>query len=366
MMTARLRFLVLLCLTLVTPLLVDAQDGELPDEFVSERGFLVRHPVGWVFVENDLLITFGTNRDSVQLGAPLQSGETRTNLIVVAPGDIDFVQRGATALSLLNQMRNLPSADTCADFGDVDFVLSGAHIVYYAEQTCATYDNISMVVAVNDQYFAMLAGTVLHGELDDFRPIFVQILASITFDFDPPSSQMFDGESVVDFNGRRARFTHPENWHIIPTELRRTTIHVLTMAQVFSFGQPNPGSPFALLELGAVSLVIDAPLDFVAPEQRPRLILERLNESTDNDFGEVFVFNYDGSYGARTDASYDTFDNTAVVLMLNEDDYLYANLFTASGEMDDFYEMVLAVLHSADLSNPARPEPGGNVAKIAH
>ncbi len=112
---------------------------------------------------------------------------------------------------------------------------------------------------------------------------------------------------------------------------------------------PQAGKPYAIFIRGSVSEATNTAPSLDDPASNPVSVLEGLNANTENEFGEVIPLMIDGRYAARTDAVYESFEDSALVLMINEDAYIYANAFAAPGEMDDFLTTVEQVITSAAL-----------------
>jgi len=144
-------------------------------------------------------------------------------------------------------------------------------------------------------------------------------------------------------------FRYPADWNVLEQTIGGQDYLIFTPAESFSFGIPQPGAPFAIILVSSVSAATSAPLasDLV---QRPLDAMTALNAaSPDVPFDDPTPLQSGGRPGARTDALYPQFENSAFIVLINDDDYAYMNVFAAPGEMAALEEIVLATLATFDI-----------------
>jgi hypothetical protein len=143
-------------------------------------------------------------------------------------------------------------------------------------------------------------------------------------------------------------FDYPEDWTVTIDELDGTEFLFLSNFDDFEFAIPGRNEAFAIVSVNWFTEVTgdDLPRD---EEDTPIEAMEYLNRNSDNNFGDVEGFEFDGRFGARTDAFYDGYDNTALILMIDEDAYAYMNTIGYEGDLEDLLPTFVAVLGSVRL-----------------
>ncbi|NDJ79142.1 MAG: hypothetical protein GYB65_23070 [Chloroflexi bacterium] len=243
------------------------------------------------------------------------------------------------------------------------FILNGRDAAR-TELDTTMLDVVYLAIRLDGGGYGTIQALAGPGELAAIEPRLYAMLASIAYGTTPagdvgstgqpdtnvlPDSDSMPGASNI-FTSPNGdyEFSVPENWVIGTEVVEGYELVVMTTDGNFVLGPPAPGRPYVLFERSSISRLTDqAPL---LDGRDPVRALEYLNANTDTTFGTVLPMTIGDSAAATTTSSLDGFDNTAVLMMLNEDAYIYANVAAAPGEMDAVLEVVQEVMLSARLA----------------
>jgi hypothetical protein len=316
-------------------------------------------PEDWIVEENIEDSFFGVTNGPT----PLFSGPGIGDLIddgqlvmILAPF---FINDPNNALGILGSL----TADGMmgVDYGSPTEYLFDDRQAASAMLNADILDGKMIVLELPGAGYIMAQIMVPIGELYIFDETIHAIIASVVYgeiaadtsSSPPPIDTAQFTESYTD-QELRYSINFPKSLHVIQEEVQGRTITLLTPGSGVNL-PPLPGEPFAILDKYAVSALTG---QSAADTENPAVVaLDFLNTNSNTGFTSVIGFEYSGRPAARSEVQYEQHEITAVILMLDDDNYIYANIITALGEMPDYYPLVLAALSTAQIANPSFDSP---------
>ena len=170
------------------------------------------------------------------------------------------------------------------------------------------------------------------------------------------------GETYVQPRGTFG-FDYPTGWLVREADIEGGSGMLLTPDLDFEAGIPAPGEPFAYLVLGSLRQVLgaDVPADL---EQAALAALPIMAAGTNAPYGSVTPMLLDGRIGASTVAALPDVENTAFIVLLNDDAYAYMSVFLAPGDLATYGPTFLAALSSVTVETGLAALPTATAAPV--
>ncbi len=293
---------------------------------VNDTGIFT--PDGMVLDNRDVLITLDLGNPQVIAGMPIDS-----SLLVVAQGllslngeDVTPLTRMSTpnfsgyTFSLVDNRNNYVRVLTF----DIDPSGEGVLIL-----------NIRMMTASNDDLEANLP--ILLEIADSF-----ELYASLT-------TQSGGGDAGAFVNsGDGFTLALPGGWLAEAMSVNgRDSIVVTTGAAYTPDSLPVAGAPYAIVNYGSASALLNVAEGSLDPETAPVQVLQAITGITNG----ARALPYEGFNAALAFTSDGTMDNFVFAVMLDNDFYVLANMFTATGSDGDFFDALMTTIIGVGFSN---------------
>lgn len=340
---------------LVLPLTVHAQSETqafaLDSSFAAEAGGLqFDYPQMWTLEENAGQVVLATDSATLTAAArDLTSGQMRAVVFGGNVADWPAVTAKSSLDEMVTALIDDPAARRCDAFSQPTVTELDDRTELSAVRQCRATDQLVLVIDAGQGAMTGLFAVAPQGTMHKFSATLTDVAASVAVVAAP--TQVVDVDHIDlsrTYQTAQGGFTfdYPADWYVHEERIRGATFVIVTPSERFDFRNPRPGEPFAIMLVSSVSHVTDAPL---APDltQRPVDAMRALNSHTETvTFDTPVALAVGERVGSRTDAHTTTIDNSAFILMLNDDDYAYMNAFAGAGRMADLESTYLAILAS--------------------
>ena len=127
----------------------------------------------------------------------------------------------------------------------------------------------------------------------------------------------------------------------------REAIAVTTGGAYVADNAPVAGAPIAIVSYGSASELLNVSLGGLDPETAPIQVIEAITGVVQG----VRAVPFEGFNAALTFTSDGTTDNFIFAVMLDDDFYVLASMFTATGNDGDFFDTMMNTIIGASFSN---------------
>jgi tetratricopeptide (TPR) repeat protein len=197
--------------------------------------------------------------------------------------------------------------------------------------------------------FTLIATT--QEEFVDLIPTFLAIMESLEvgaqIESAAPADAVFPETFVRDNDG----FTipYPEGWRVEVGIVGQTEFVLVTQGHQFDLANPPiAGEPSAVVVYGSIQEVTGIPSTMLTPETSAGLVIQSIIDAPDD---SIFALELAGFNAALVQSNSSNFDNMFVAVVLGDDFFVAANIFTAPGEDEGFPGTVMDMLVQASLDD---------------
>jgi hypothetical protein len=368
--------------------------GPLTETFVSASGDLrFRAPSGWRFAEEDGVIGFTDGPGAIFPQPP--TGQLAVRLRVVRADALPPEYRGNPAsavrwlLSLSTdatpygqpasfRIADLPAARARGLTTDVETLVVAVQLDAGTYALLSVLANPGTLAEIEPLLYALATtievspdadlGTSAQPASTPTLPPPTPIPGAIAATFEPLAAQDVStvgvalGETYLHARGTFG-FQYPAGWLVRDADIEGGSALLLTPDPDFAPGLPAPGEPFAYLVLGSLRQVLgpDVPVDL---EQAALAALPVMASGTSAPYGSVAPMRLDGRIGASMVAALPDVENTAFIVLLNDDVFAYMSAFFAPGDLAVYGPGFLASLSSVTVETGLAALPTATAAPV--
>ena len=353
--------------------------GPLTETFVSASGDIrFDVPPGWRFAEADGVIGF-TDGPGVIFPQP-PSGQLAVRLRVMWADALPPEYRGNPA-SAIRWLLSVSAEDT--PYGQPASFRINELPAARARGLTTEVETLVFAAQLDSDTYALFSALANRGALADVEPLLYALATTIEVSPDAdlgmsaqpastptaPAPTMIPGAIAATFEPLAAQdvstvgielgetyvqprgtfgFSYPTGWLVREADIEGGSGLLLTPDVAFEPGIPAPGEPFAYLILGSLRQVLgaDVPVDL---QQAALDALPILAAGTNAPYGSVTPMLLDGRIGASTVATLPDVENTAFIVLLNDDAFAYLSVFLAPGDLATYGPTFLAALSSVTV-----------------
>ncbi len=368
--------------------------GPLTDTYVSQNGDIrFDAPPGWRYAESDNVIGITDGEGAIFPQPPPGQLAIRIRLVRADALPPDSRGNPASAVRWLLSVSNdgTPYGQP-ASFSIADLPAARARGLR------VDYDTLVFAAQLDDATYALFSVLAVPGTIDEIEPLLYALATTIEIAPDAdlgasaqapstptaPPPTMIPGAIAATFEPLAAQevstvgvtldetytqprgtfaVSHPSGWLVREADLEGGSGMLLTPDLDFEPGIPAPDEPFAYLVLGSLRQVLgpDLPADL---QQAALDALPILASGTNAPYGSVTPMRLDGRIGASTVATLPDVENTAFIVLLNDDSYAYLSVFLAPGDLATYGPTFLAALSSVTVETGLAALPTATAAPV--
>lgn len=284
-------------------------------------------PDGMVLDNRDVLISIDLGNPQVIAGMPIDS-----SLLIVARGLLSLNGEDVTPLTRMST-----SAFSGYTFSLVDDRDNYVRVLTFdvdPSDTGVLILNMRMMTANEDDFEANL-------------PILLEIADSFELYASLTTQSGGDGSAFVN-SGDGFTLALPDGWLAEAMSINgRDAIVVTTGAAYTPDSVPVAGAPYAIVNYGSASVLLNVAEGSLDPETAPVQVLQVITGITSG----ARALPYEGFNAALAFTSDGTTDNFVFAVMLDNDFYVLANMYTATGSDGDFFDALMTTIIGVSFSN---------------
>lgn len=342
------------------PAAVEADSpDELTGEFTSADGTIsMRYPANWHIEESGDVIGI-TDGEGAIFPNPTQ-GQLIVYLVIDQLPDTSMLNLNALLQGIINA--NPPPVP----YGEPETFQIGSFRAIRARMESQQIDSLLIVVDLGENRVAVLNALHYPGELAALESALYSTIATLAVGdafqspFEPqeaesaevPAQDVSANEGMERFNSEDTgyAFDYPAGWFVSGEAMEGFAIFVISSVETIEEGPPQPGSPYALLQI--VTLTEGDLQQLPAnPDSQPLALLEQMRAETGAPFSEPVSVSLDGREAGRMDLPSADFDSTAMLVFVTKDRFALLTLFSAPGEIADLIPTFTAVLESVTFGD---------------
>jgi len=138
---------------------------------------------------------------------------------------------------------------------------------------------------------------------------------------------------------------YPEGWNVEVATVGQSQFVTVTKGHTFDLSAPpTPGQPSAIVAYGTMTDLTDLPLTMLDPKTNPMRVIQTIIGAPPDEIVELEIR---GLRAAQTVANSPDFENWFVAIMIDDNHFIAANMFTGIEADVDFFGAVIEMMARA-------------------